>query len=199
MQVPRDPRPFLGRGEAAVPFGVLVGPRRPALELFDLAAAQPRAVTGEPRHRPHQRADRELGGGQRAVADRVSREVHAEQRRHRDRRADRPGMGVVLAGREQVERDRAAQRWAARVAQQLDRRAEGHRRDQDGHRVPAPGQQRQRGAGGEHDGERVEPSGRRVGVADPAVGDHQHGPGHRRCREREVDREARCLPGQHQS
>ena len=78
VQVACDPGALLGEREAAILERVPLGLDRALLELLDLLPPQARALAGEPRQGPHERADRDLNLRQLPVAEGERQDVHAE-------------------------------------------------------------------------------------------------------------------------
>jgi hypothetical protein len=136
VQIAGDAGALLGGRQAALAFGLALGPPRAFHNLREPLSPQSRPVAGEPGGQPDGRAEQQLG--REAIAD----HVRPDQDDEAAGKDDRPGAWVrlvtVLGCR--VEGDRKADRWTEAVSEAVEGRGRRGHKSKDGwRRDPPPG------------------------------------------------------------
>jgi ABC-type multidrug transport system ATPase subunit len=116
VEVAGDPGALLGSGQAAFAFRLALSPQGALLERGHALAPQPRAVAREPRRRPDDGSEKELG------REPVPDEMGSEQDHDAGHQRDGPGAGahLVAALGNRVEGDREADRGAEAVPKSVE-------------------------------------------------------------------------------
>jgi hypothetical protein len=195
VEVAGDPGPLLGHRQAALPFRLTIGAESALLQLGDLLAAQTGSLAGEPRDRPGEPGEQELGPGKGAAAKAGRPEVRGEERDDHGGAAPGPGIGLVAARREQVQRGGGPEEHPDRVAEapQHHPRRGGRREDRAG--GAPPGDERHGRARGQHAADPVELPRPPLRGADGVMREQGQGHGQRHHRDRGIGQRPRSRAG----
>jgi hypothetical protein len=139
VQVAGDAGPLLGRRQAPLAFGLVLGPQRALLQLSEPLSAQSRPVAGEPGGCPDESSEEELG--REPVTDKVRPEENDQAPHEHGRPNARARLVAVVSGR--VECDREADRRAEAVSEPVERCGRSGHESKDGERREPAASKRQ--------------------------------------------------------